>query len=149
MAEMPMVLLNCRTALVSSLVVKRKNDHITMQWCETPGWFSVHRRFGPTRVVVWRTSIPFTALLGKYKKTFKMSGQCTTLSKGQNKEIIELPVPQKSTGGRHASCASWLTVIILYPKNCMVLYFQVVGRYRHQIQRVLLPDLYQTLQESR
>ena len=41
MAEMPMVLLNCRTALVSSLVVKRKNDHITMQWCETPSWFSV------------------------------------------------------------------------------------------------------------
>ena len=149
MAEMPMVLLNCRTALVSSLVAKRKNDYITMQWCETPGWFSVHRRFGPTRVVVWRTSIPFTALLGKYKKPFKMSGQCTTLSKGQNKEIIELPVPQRSTGGRHASCASWLTVIILYPKNCMVLYFQVVGRYRHQIQRVLLPDLYQTLQESR
>lgn len=102
-----MVLLNCRTALVSSLVVKRKNDHITMQWCETPGWFSVHRRFGPTRVVVWRTSIPFTAPLGKYKKTFKMSGQCTTLSKCQNREIIELPVglavlPQRSTGGRHS-----------------------------------------------
>ena len=146
---MPMVLLNCRTALVSSLVAKRKTTILLCNGVRPLVGFLYTE--AQTRVVVWRTSIPFTALLGKYKKTFKMSGQCTTLSKCQNKEIIELPVglavlPQRS---RRASCASWLTVIILYPKNCMWLYFQVVGRYRHQIQRVLLPDLYQTLQESR
>jgi hypothetical protein len=37
----------------------------------------------------------------------------------------------------------------LISEELHVVVFQVVGRYRHQIQRVLLPDLYQTLQESR